>query len=92
MSDLSDDAIRVVDYLVQYNGFDKNNKISIEGIYATSKVRAELFLLRNNKVIRNGVVYFIHWENMKGGIWCATLPIHIYEKTKEDTNDKSYTP
>lgn len=86
-NELSEDAIRLIEYLVEYNAFDKEKQISKEGIYTTSKVRAELFLFRNNKVTRNGIVYSIHWENMKGGIWCATLPIHIYEKTNKETTN-----
>ena len=78
------DAAAALGFLVQYDAYDRVKKVRHDGIFVTTQVRKYIFLNHNNKVTRGGEVYTIQWENMKGGIWRATINI---SDEKNDNNN-----
>ena len=62
-ADTAEEVIELFCNSSWYNRFDR------EVFYVTTKVRKDVFLKYNNRVIRGGCVYSFEWKDQKGGIW-----------------------
>ncbi len=58
----------VIDFLIF-----SSDKVVATGWYVTNKLRKDILLNRQNKVIRNGRVTEIQWENMGSGVYRVHL-------------------